>query len=78
MKLETIRKKARANLLEVEDILAAGRKRVPGLQKELMRLSQAGRQANEPSGWCTTKYWMPPRSRHLLMSTASPKRGWNR
>jgi hypothetical protein len=49
MKLETIRKKARANLLEVEDILAAGRKRVPGLQQELMRLS------NE-LGWSPTHF----------------------
>jgi hypothetical protein len=39
---------------------------------------QAGRQAKEPSGWCTTKYAMPPRSRHLLMYTVSPKHGWNR
>jgi len=49
MRLETIRKKARANLLEVEDILAAGRKRVPGLQKELMRLS-------DELGWSPTPF----------------------
>jgi hypothetical protein len=49
MKLETIRKKARANVLEVEHILAAGRKRVRGLQQELMRLS-------DELGWSLTPF----------------------
>jgi hypothetical protein len=49
MKLATIRKKARANVLEVEHILAAGRKRVPGLQQELMRLS-------DELGWSPTPF----------------------
>jgi len=57
MKLETIRKKARANLLEVEDILAAGRKRVPGLQKELMRLS-------DELGWSPTPF--PAEGEHVV------------
>jgi hypothetical protein len=57
MKLETIRKKARANLLEVEHILTAGRKRVPGLQQELMRLS------NE-LGWSWTPF--PAEEEHVV------------
>lgn len=39
MKLETIRKKARNNSLEVEHLLAAAKARVPGLKEELARLS---------------------------------------
>lgn len=57
MKLETIRKKARANLLEVEHILAAARKRVPGLQQELIRLS------NE-LGWSPTPF--PAEGEHVV------------
>lgn len=57
MKLETIRKKARANLLEVEHILAAGRKRVPGLQQELMRLS-------DELGWSPTHF--PADGKHVI------------
>ena len=57
MKLDTIRKKARANLLEVEHILAAGRERVPGLQQELTRLS------NELN-WSTTPF--PGKGEHVV------------
>jgi hypothetical protein len=57
MKLETIRKNARANLLEVEHILAAARMRVPGLQQELMRLS------NE-LGWSPTP--VPTEGGHVV------------
>ena len=39
MLLTTLRKKAANNTLEVEHLLAAARKRVPGLQEELARLS---------------------------------------
>lgn len=39
MKLETIRKKARNNSLEVEHLLAAAKARTPGLKEELSRLS---------------------------------------
>jgi len=37
--INTLRKKARAHALEVEDILAAAVRRTPGLQAELQRLS---------------------------------------
>jgi hypothetical protein len=39
---------------------------------------QAGKQANEPSGWSTTTNSTPPVSSRRLISTSSPKRGWNR
>ena len=57
MKLETIRKKARANLLEVEHILAAGKQRVPGLQQELMQLA-------DELGWSPTPF--PAEGGHVV------------
>jgi len=57
MKLETIRKRARANLLEVEHILAAGKQRVPGLQQELLRLS-------DELGWSPTPF--PAEGEHVV------------
>jgi hypothetical protein len=39
MNINTLRKKAKADTLEVEDILAAAKDRIPGLQAELQRLS---------------------------------------
>ncbi len=39
---------------------------------------QAGKLANEPSGWSTTTNSTPPVSSRRLICTTSPKRGWNR
>jgi hypothetical protein len=39
---------------------------------------QAGKQANEPSGWRMTTNSTPPVSSRRLICTTSPKRGWNR
>src|SRR5215467_3246866 len=49
MKIETIHKRAQANTLEVEHILAAARERVPGLRYELMQLSNR-------HGWSSTPF----------------------
>jgi hypothetical protein len=48
MKIETIRKRARANTLEVEHILAAARERIPGLRQELLQLSDEHRWSPTP------------------------------
>jgi len=49
MKIETLRKRALANTLEVEHILAAARERAPGLRHELTQLS-------DKHGWSTTPF----------------------
>lgn len=49
MKIETFRKKARNNSLEVEHILAAAKARLPGLRAELQHLS-------EELDWSTSRY----------------------
>src|ERR1700761_7088697 len=57
MTLQQLRKKASMNLLEVEDILSAAKKRLPGLREELQRLSVQ-------YGWSWTPF--PPEGGHVV------------